>query len=115
MNVNKTMLKLEEITSLPVEEDEYEGTAQEYIIFNYADESSIEFGNDIPLINEADMTVKAVLNKSTNYFQIKDKIWEYLISCEAYDINFMTYLESITGNKKKRNLIFDFKLMKERN
>lgn len=115
MNVNKTMLALADITNLPVEEDEYEGTAEEYIIFNYADEKSIRHGNDIPLINEADMTVKAVLKKSTNYFQTKDKIWEYLIECGAYDITFQTYLESITGNKKKRNLIFDFKIMKERN
>lgn len=114
MDVNKKILALSQIVNLPVEEDEYEGNASEYVVFNYSDERSTEFGDDNPLINTASMMIKAVLKKNTDYFIIKDKIWEYLLSIGAYDITFQTYLERISNDKKMRNLIFDYKITKER-
>ena len=110
MDINKKMLDMSAVINLPVEEDDYEGPDSEFVVFTYADERAGMYGDDKPLLQTATMTVKAVLNKSTDYFEIKDKIWKYILGIGGYGVSYQSYIERVSNNKKVRNLIFDFNI-----
>lgn len=112
MNINGIMLGLEPITDLTVEEGDYVGKNAEYIVFNYADERFIEYGNDLPVIAQANMQIKVVLDIKRNYFKLKNDIMHYLLENSAFNLTFQSYVESAERGKI-RNLIFECKFISD--
>jgi len=110
MNINSIMLGLEPITNLPVEEADYAGKKAEYIVFNYADERFVEYGDDAPVMAQADIQIKMVLDVKKNYFNLKNQIKHYLLQNGAFNINCHSYVEN-ADKGKIRNIIFECKFI----
>lgn len=113
MNINAKLLELEDLTGLEVEEDDYSGDKDEYIVFTYADERYTEYGDDIPIAETADVMLKCVLKKSRNYFAMKEDIKKFLVEAGAYQITSNSYCEVTADKKVYRNLIIEFKMTQE--
>lgn len=57
MNVNSLITTALSSTSLPVVADVYDGTANQYIVFNYADERPVVRADDLDLIDETSVQI----------------------------------------------------------
>lgn len=119
MNINAIMLGLEAVTDLEVEEDSYTGDNHEYIVFNYADVRGEVFGDDVELLETANMIINVSLIKTmngaaeTNYHTIRRAIKAYLQSNDAYDISYSVFTEKLSDQDEIRHLVFECKFTKE--
>jgi hypothetical protein len=52
MNVNSTVVTALTSLGLPIEANAYDGTAAEYIVFNYADERPTVYADDVDILDE---------------------------------------------------------------
>jgi hypothetical protein len=112
MNINPLIKELNRITGLPVAPDLYEGEANKWITFTYADERPEYFGDNTPLVDTAYISVSLYTPPEFNYLQIKETIKEYLESigivtnCESY-----VYLQN---QNPIRQSIFEVQISQER-
>ena len=72
MNVNEKLISMFSILKIPVKADVYRGKAEEYIVFNYADERPALFADDLDITNET--TVQVHLYTKNNPQTLKKKI-----------------------------------------
>ncbi|MBQ0112680.1 MAG: hypothetical protein KBT03_06090 [Bacteroidales bacterium] len=114
MNVNGIMLELENVTGLSVEEDYSEEHTEEWITFTYASEYYDEFGDNRPIAEVCDIQIKVTLLKNTDYFELKEKIKDYLLQNEAYDIQCQTYMDMTEDVQKYRLLIISCKFKQDK-
>ena len=112
MNLNTKLLKLNNITGLQVEPDVYTGDDEEWITFNYVDENPSMFADDKAIEDVADMQVHLYVQDTTNYFELKHKIRDYLENIGGYGVSISTVYEKDT---KKRHIIFEFEYAEGRN
>ena len=115
MNVNPLILGLKDIDSLsgiPVEQDEYEGTAKTYITFTYEDEKGTQFGDNKVIADTAYMQINLFTPKKFNYLTLKEVIKTYLegLGCVT---SIQSSLYSI-NNEKIRQTTFTCEITKER-
>lgn len=105
--ITDKLAELEELTGLPVEENDYGGTEEEYIVWDIADERGGLFGDDSPQMIESNIQMRVRLRKQTDYYPIKERIREYLEAEGFYGISFENYCEKEDGYLF-RYLIFEF-------
>lgn len=98
---------LETLTGLPVEENDYGGDEQEYVVWDVADERGGLFGNDRAQMLETNLQMRVRLQKETDYYPIKEQIQKYLEEEGFYGISFENNCEKESGNIF-RYLIFEF-------
>ena len=79
MNVNPKLKALEKVTGYPVEQDEYEGTSDRYIVFTYEDERAALRGDNRETARTAYLMVCLFVPKSHDYFEDKDKLEAELV------------------------------------
>lgn len=79
MNVNPKLKVLEKVTGYPVEQDEYEGKCDKYIVFTYEDERPALHGDNKEVARVAYLMVCLFVPKSYDYFADKDKIEAELV------------------------------------
>lgn len=109
MNLNRLLKEiLATATGLEVEQDEYEGKDDKYIIFVYSDERPDAYADNKPTADVAYMQIQLITPKSFNYLELKKIIRDTL-----EDNNFIvSSISSMLGNKmfgteKIRQTIFE--------
>lgn len=107
MNINPLLIKLKEVTGLSTNPDAHQGSEEEYITFNYAEERDILYADDKPIAEKADMQVHLFVLETTNYMDLKKKIKDYLLGIGACGISCTCLYENDT---KKRHVIFEFEI-----
>lgn len=93
-------------TGLEIEENDYGGDEEEYIVYDFSDERGGLFGDDRALTVESTIQLRVRLLKETDYYEIKGAIWDYLEENGFYDLSFDNYCEKEDG-KVFRYLIFE--------
>lgn len=100
MDVNAEIQALETITGLPVSPDIYSGDEDKYIVYSYADERPVFFGDDEAIEDQAIIQVNLFTPPKFNYMALKHQIRDYLETLgEINEIE--SWLETFTA---KNNL-----------
>lgn len=107
MNINSALISALNPTGLPVEQDEYEGEEDKYIVFSYANESPALSGDDMTLVEQGDIHIQLVAPKKFNYFPMKKKIVELLEGAGFYVTDIQTILGDGNGIEKVRQIVFE--------
>lgn len=105
MNVNPKLKFLEQVTGYPVEQDEYEGTRDKYIVFTYEDERAALRADNKEYARTAYLMVCLFVPKGHNYFADKDKIEAALVQQGFTVESSQVWLEpSMVGTEKIRRI-----------
>jgi hypothetical protein len=94
MNVNPLVISALSSLNLPVSFGKYEGTAEEYIVFNYADERPVLRADDTDLLDETSIQVHYFTR--TNPQTTKKSIRRLLRLAEFTIINTQEFYEDDT-------------------
>lgn len=105
--ITDKLAELEELTGLPVEENDYGGDDEEYIVWDVADERGGLYGDNRAQTLETNLQMRVRLHKNTDYYPIKEKILGHLENEGFYGISFDNYCEKEDGYIF-RYLIFEF-------
>lgn len=117
MDVNIDIQELGKITGLPVSPDLYSGNAEKYIVYTYADERAVFWGDDEVLADQATIQVNMFTPPKFNYMELKHKIRDYLETLgEIEEIS--SWLETFTAKNNTeqitRHTSFSVTITKER-
>lgn len=108
MNLNSLLIELLGRTGLPVEQDEYSGKENKYILFVYADETPVQFGNDTVLADTAFLQIQLYTPKEFNYFALKKQIRNLLEGADFLVQSTRSFLgDEYTGTEKIRHTVFE--------
>lgn len=108
MNCNSKIINALTATGLPVEQDEYEGTAKKYIVFIYTDEVPALWGDDGVLADTVFIQLQLITPKDFNYFALKHQIRDLLEADGFLVTSTQTMLGDIyNGTDKVRQTIFE--------
>lgn len=100
-------------TGLEIEENDYGGDEQEYIVYDYTDSRGGLFGDDWAQTVETTIQLRVRLHKETDYYELKETIWDYLEEYDFYDLSFDNYCEKEDGDVF-RYLIFECSYTEQR-
>lgn len=78
MDVNKEIQKLGTLTGLPVSPDIYSGNEEKYIVYTYADERPVFWGDDETIADQVTIQVNMYTPPKFNYMDLKHMIRDYL-------------------------------------
>lgn len=107
MNVNPKLKALEDVTGFPVEQDEYEGSSDKYIVFTYEDERASLRADNEEQAETAYLMVCLFVPKSYDYFEDKKNIKDALVRQDFTVESIQTWLEDARkGTEKIRRIIF---------
>lgn len=96
MNVNDKLMALQELTGIEVQQNIYDGEANEWITFVYADERSSSFADDMP---ETDIVYPMIhLYTKRDFSDLKETIKAYLEREGFDDISIQSYYEDGWNN-----------------
>ncbi len=108
MNLNELLKTLLATTGLPVEQDEYDGKEQKYIIFMYEDEHPEIIGDNQVLSDTANIQVQLITPKNFNYFKLKKQIRDLLEGADFIVSSTHSFLGDIyQGTEKTRQTVFE--------
>lgn len=98
---------LGEATGLPVEQDQYDGTSDKYILFIYEDERPVHHGDNEVLIDETDLQIQLFTPKEFDYLELKKVIRNTLEKAGFTVSSIRSFLgDGLTGTEKTRQTIF---------
>lgn len=100
-------------TGLEIEENDYGGDAEEYIVYDFSDERGGLFGDDRAQTVETSIQLRVRLFKETDYYETKGKIWDYLEEYDFYNLSFDNYCLKEDG-KVFRYLVFECSYVEQR-
>ena len=107
MNLNELLKKLLSATGLPVEQDEYDGDDEKYIIFIYEDEKPEAYGDNKVTADTVYLQLQLITPKKLNYFSLKKKIRNLLEAADFSVKSIHSFLGDIyQGTEKVRQTIF---------
>lgn len=109
MNLNR-LLKgiLTSATGLDVDQDEYDGKNDKYIIFVYSDERPDAFADNKPTADVAYMQIQLITPKSFNYLELKKIIRDTLEDNDFIVSSISSLLgNELFGTEKIRQTIFE--------
>ena len=117
MDVNKDIQELGVITGLPISPDVYSGNAEKYIVYTYADERPVYWGDDQTMADQAIIQVNMFTPPKFNYMSLKHKIRDYLETLgEISEIS--SWIETFTAKNNLeqtiRHTTFSVTITKER-
>ena len=115
MNCNKKIKDALETLGLPVEQDEYVGTAKKYIVFIYTDETPALWGDDGVLADTVFIQLQLITPKDFNYFALKHQIRDLLEADGFLVTSIQSMLGDIyNGTDKVRQTIFEIQFSETR-
>lgn len=95
-------------TGLPVEQDEYTGTDDKYIIFVYEDERPEAHADNRPIADTVYLQVQLITPKKFNYFILKKKIRDLLEGAGFLVTSTRSFIGDVCqGTEKTRQTVFD--------
>lgn len=107
MNLNELLRKLLCGTGLPVEQDEYTGKKDKYIIFVYEDERPVAHGDNAVTADTVYVQVQLITPKNFNYFTLKKEIRDLLEGAGFLVTSIRSFLgDAANGTEKTRQTIF---------
>lgn len=107
MNLNEILKRLLSVTELPVEQDEYDGNEEKYIIFVYEDESPEMYGDNEVVADTVYLQIQLITPKNFNYFMLKKQIRNLLEEADFSVTSIRSYLGNVAqGTEKIRQTIF---------
>lgn len=96
MNVNDKIMTIQELTGIEVQQNLYNGDAEEWIVFNYADERSNSFADDAPTSDTVYLMIH--LYTKRDFLDLKEAIKTYLEKEGFDDISIQSYYEDGWNN-----------------
>lgn len=110
MNLNELLIKLLSATGLPVDQDEYDGDSDKYIVFIYEDEKPEAYGDDEVIADTAYLQIQLITPKDFNYFSLKKQIRSLLEDADFNVTSIQSFLGDVyQGTEKVRQTIFQVK------
>lgn len=107
VELNEILIKLLSITGLPVEQDEYDGKKDKYIVFIYEDERPTGHADNKPYADTVYLQIQLITPKSFNYFKLKRKIRNLLENADFSVTSTRSFLGSVyVGTEKIRQTVF---------
>lgn len=107
MNLNELLVDLLSTTGLPVEQDEYDGEEDKYIIFVYEDEGPACSADNEVTDDIAYFQIQLITPKEFNYFDLKKKIRNLLEGADFCVTSIRSFLGDVyMGTEKTRQTIF---------
>lgn len=108
MNLNELLKKTLKQTGLPICQDEYTGTGDRYILFNYTDERPALFADNRPGAYTVYLNLQLITPKGYNYFDLKKRIRALLEKADFTVRSVYSFLgDTYQGTEKKRQTVFD--------
>ena len=108
MNLNKILKDIFRETGLPVEQDEYTGKSEKYIIFVYEDERPETHADNEVTSDTAYMQIQMITPKNFNYFDLKKKIRDLLERAGFFVTSIRSFLgDARQGTEKIRQTVFE--------
>lgn len=108
MELNEKLKNLLSETGLPVEQDEYEGREDKYIIFIYEDERPVEHADNKPYADTVYLQIQLITPKNFNYMKLKRKIRNLLEDADFSVTSIRSFLGSVyVGTEKIRQTVFE--------
>ena len=115
MNCNSKIRTALSGLGIPVEQDEYEGTAKKYIVFMYADETPVLWGDDGVLADTVFIQLQLITPKDFNYFALKHQIRDLLEADGFLVTSTLSMLGDVyNGTDKVRQTIFEIQYSETR-
>ncbi len=115
MNMNEMLIKLLGQTGLPVEQDEFTGVGEKYIIFVYEDERPEAHANNRPTADTIYLQIQLMTPKSFDYFPTKKKIRDLLEGADFLVTSTRSFLGDVyQGTEKIRQTVFEVTYTAER-
>lgn len=108
MELNEKLINLlKNGTGLPVEQDEYDGKENKYIVFIYEDERPSGHADNKPYADTVYLQVQLITPKNYNYFYLKRKIRNLLEGTDFFVTSTRSFLGSVyVGTEKIRQTVF---------
>lgn len=110
MTVNEKIIQCLKPLRLPVVPDIYEGTEEEYITFNYADNRGTAFGDDEPIRITNYMQIHLFLPLDVNYLKKQKEIRNSLFTA---GFTFPEITVMVDKGEKIRHIIFECNIEEE--
>lgn len=115
MNLNKKILEMEECLNIPIEENEYMGKKDTYMVFSYDDERPALRADDKPYADRADLTFQLIMPRNVDYMQLKHEIRDKLEQNGFTVTSIRTVLgAAMNGTERIRRIIFETNYTEER-
>lgn len=107
MDLNDLLVELLSATGLPVNQDEYEGEKDKYIIFVYEDENPACSADNGVTDDTAYLQIQLVTPKEFDYFDLKKEIRNLLEGADFCVTSIRSFLGDVyMGTEKTRQTIF---------
>ena len=115
MELNEKIIHILTETGLPVEQDEYEGKENKYIIFTYEDEKPTEYADNKAYADTVYLQIQLITPKNFNYMKLKRKIRDLLEEADFSVTSIRSFLGSIyVGTEKIRQTVFEVEYTESR-
>lgn len=102
-------------TGLPIEQDEYEGKKDKYIIFTYEDESPAAHADNAVTADTVYLQIQMIAPKEFNYFKFKKQIRSLLEGADFCVTSIRSFLGDVyQGTKKSRQTVFEVNYTEQR-
>lgn len=108
MNINKLLKDALKPIDLPVEQDEYTGAGNKYLIFVYEDERPEGYADNKPIADTTYLQLQLVTPKNFDYFALKDNIKKRLEAAGFRVTSTRSFLGDVyQKTEKKRQTIYE--------
>lgn len=108
MNLNEMLKTLLCTIGFPVEQDEYTGKEEKYIIFVYEDERPETYADNEVTSDTVSMQIQMVTPKNYNYFESKREIRDLLERAGFFVTSIRSFLgDARQGIEKIRHTVFE--------
>lgn len=115
MNLCERLISVLSEAGLPVEQDEYTGKEEKYIIFTFEDERPESYADNRPTADTAYIQVQLITPKNFNYFDLKKKIRNLLEGADFIVSSTRSFLGDVyMGTEKTRQTVFSVKYTEQR-
>lgn len=107
MNFSEKVINLLGATGLPVEQDEYEGKENKYIIFIFEDETPAAHADNRVTADTVYIQVQLITPKNYNYYPLKKQIRNLLEDADFFVTSIGSFLGDVYhGTEKTRQTVF---------
>lgn len=115
MDLNEKIIELLGTTGLPVEQDEYCGAKNKYIVFTYEDETPASHADNQVTSDTVYMQVQLITPKDFNYLKLKKKIRNLLEGAGFFVTSTISFLGDVyQGTQKTRQTVFKVNYTEQR-
>ena len=115
MNLSERLISVLGVDGLPVEQDEYTGKKEKYIIFTFEDERPESYADNHPTSDTVYIQVQLITPKNLNYFDLKNKIRSLLEGADFIVSSIRSFLGDVyMGTEKTRQTVFSVKYTEQR-